>query len=58
MEMETDAVQEAKGAQIRARDKFIEEGEKNRRIFLNLEKAQSDVNITDRTSDDKPKRNY
>ena len=40
MEMEIYAVQEAKGAQTRARAKFIEEGEKNTRYFLNLEKAQ------------------
>ena len=48
MEMEIYAVQEAKGAQTRARAKFIEEGEKNTRYFLNLEKAQSNVKIMDR----------
>ena len=48
MEMEMYAVQEAKGAQTRARAKFIEEGEKNTRYFLNLEKAQSNVKIMDR----------
>ena len=49
MEMEIYAVHEAKGAQIRARDKFIEEGEKKRKKKkLNLEKAQSNVNIIDR----------
>ena len=48
MQMEIYAVQEAKGAQTRARAKFIEEGEKNTRYFLNLEKAQSNVKIMDR----------
>ena len=48
MEMEMYAVQEAKGAQTRARAKFIEEGEKNTKLFLNLEKAQSDLKIMDR----------
>ena len=32
----------------RARAKFIEEGEKNTRYFLNLEKAQSQVKIMER----------
>ena len=32
----------------RARAKFIEEGEKNTRYFLNLEKAQSNVKMMDR----------
>ena len=49
VKMEIYAVQEAKGAQIRARDKFIEEGEKNTFFFFfNLEKAQLNVNIMDR----------
>ena len=48
MEMEIYAVQEAKGTQTRARAKFIEEGEKNTRYFLSLEKAQSNVKIMDR----------
>ena len=47
MEMKIYAVQESKGAQTRARDKLIEEEEKNK-IFLNLEKAQSNVKIMDR----------
>ena len=38
----------AKGAQTRARAKFIEEGEKNTKYFLNLEKAQSNAKIMDR----------
>ena len=45
--MDIYAVQEH-GAQTRARAKFIEEGEKNTRYFLNLEKAQSNVKIMDR----------
>ena len=48
MEMEMYAVHEAKGAQTRAQAKFIEEGEKNTRYFLYLEKAQSNVKIMDR----------
>ena len=48
MEMEIYAVQEAKGTRTRARAKFIEEGEKNTRYFLSLEKAQSNVKIMDR----------
>ena len=46
--MEIYAVQEAKGTQTRARAKLIEEGEKNTRYFLSLEKAQSNVKIMDR----------
>ena len=46
MEMEMYAVQEAKGAQTRA--KFIEKGEKNTIYFLNLEKAQLNVKIMNR----------
>ena len=46
MEMEIYAVQEAKGAQTRA--KFIEEGEKNTIYFLNLEKAQLNEKIMNR----------
>ena len=46
--MEIYAVQEAKGAQTRARAKFIEDGEKKTRYFLNLEKAQSQVKIMER----------
>ena len=47
MKMKIYAVQESKGAQTRARNKLIEEEEKNN-IFLNLEKAQSNVKIMDR----------
>ena len=34
----------AKGAQVRSRIKFIEEGEKNTKYFLNLEKARGTIN--------------
>ena len=46
--MEMYALQEAKGAQTRARAKFNEEGEKNKIYLLNVEKAQSNVKIMDR----------
>lgn len=46
--MEVYSVSEAKGAQTRARVKFIEEGEKNTKYFLNLEKAQANAKVMDR----------
>ena len=41
-------LQEAKGAQTRSKIKFIEEGEKNTKYFLNLEKARSNTKILDK----------
>ena len=38
----------AKSAQVRSRVKFIEEGEKNTKYFLNLEKARANDKIMDR----------
>ena len=48
LEVELYEIQAARGAQTRARAKFIEEGEKNTKFFLNLEKAQSNAKIMDR----------
>ena len=48
MEMEMYAVQEAKGAQTRARAKFIEEGEKNTRYFFKPGKGAIKREIMDR----------
>lgn len=43
-DLEINALAEARGAQIRSRIKFIEEGEKNTRYFLGLEKANGSKN--------------
>ncbi|WP_419623992.1 hypothetical protein, partial [Thiolapillus sp.] len=43
-ELEIHALAMARGAQTRARARFIEEGEKNTRYFLGLEKAQVAAN--------------
>ena len=47
-ELELQNIQEAKSAQIRSREKFIAEGEKNTRYFLNLEKARANTKVMDR----------
>ena len=46
-ELEIFSIQESKSAQIRSRVKFIEEGEKNTKYFLNLEKARGNGKIMD-----------
>ena len=47
-ELEIIYMQEAKSAQIRSRIKYIEEGEKNTKYFLSLEKAHANGKIMDR----------
>jgi exodeoxyribonuclease III len=44
-EVELDEMNKAKSAQIRAREKFITDGEKNTRYFLNLEKVRGSNKI-------------
>ena len=46
-ELELQNIQKAKSAQTRSREKFIEEGEKNTKYFVNLEKANTNSNILD-----------
>ena len=43
-EIEAIEMEKAKGAQIRSRIKYIEEGEKNTQFFLNLEKGRGKYN--------------
>jgi exonuclease III len=52
-ELDIYAIHEARSAQVRSRTKFVEEGEKNTKYFLNLEKARANAKIMDRlkTSD-------
>ena len=45
-------LEKAKSAQIRSRVKFIEEGEKNTKYFLGLEKARANAKIMDRLETD------
>lgn len=53
--LEIFAIQEARSAQVRSRIKFIEDGEKNTKYFLNLEKARANAKIMDslKTEDDR-----
>ena len=51
-ELDIYAISEARSAQIRSRTKFIEEGEKNTKYFLNLEKARANAKIMDRLKTD------
>jgi hypothetical protein len=46
--LETFAYEDARSAHVRSRVKFIEEGEKNTKYFLNLEKARANSKIMDR----------
>ena len=39
------SLQKARGSQIRSRTQWVEEGEKNTRFFLNLEKIHAKQNI-------------
>jgi len=48
LETEVQSIQHAKSAQMRSRAKFIEEGEKNTKYFLNIEKANANKKIMDR----------
>lgn len=41
-------IEQAKSAQVRSREKYIAEGEKNTRYFLSLEKARAGAKIMDR----------
>ena len=41
-------IQQAKSAQVRSREKFIAEGEKNTRYFFNLERARGNAKMMDR----------
>lgn len=47
LELELYEANNAKGAQTRSRMKFIEDGEKNTKYFLNLEKVRSNSKILD-----------
>ena len=46
--LEIHAYEESRSAQIRSRIKFIEEGEKNTKYFLNMERARGNGKIMDR----------
>ena len=46
--LETEDLYKSKGAQIRSRTKYIEEGERNTKFFLNLEKSRSNSNTITR----------
>ena len=46
-DIEIHNISDAKSAQIRSRVKFIEEGEKNTKFFLGLEKARANAKIMD-----------
>ena len=45
-------LEKAKSAQIRSREKYIVDGEKNTRYFLNLEKARANAKIMDKLKTD------
>ena len=45
--------QKSRAAQVRARVKWVEEGEKNTKYFLNLEKSRANSKIMERVTDDK-----
>lgn len=47
-ELELFSILEAKSAQIRSRVKFIEEGEKNTKYFLSIEKSRANAKIMDK----------
>ena len=47
-DLEVHAVHEAKSAQVRSRIHFIEDGERNTKYVLNLEKARADAKVMDR----------
>ena len=46
--LETENLFKSKGAQIRSRTKYVEEGERNTKFFLNLEKFRSNSNTITR----------
>jgi len=50
--LEMFALEEARSAQVRSRVKFIEDGEKNTKYFLNLERARANGKIMDRLKTD------
>ena len=50
--LEIEEIHLAKGAQVRSRTKYVEEGEKNTRYFLNLEKFRSCTNTITRLTCD------
>ena len=45
--------QKSRAAQVRARVKWVEEGEKNTKYFLNLEKSRANSKIMERVTEDK-----
>ena len=47
-DLEVHAVHEAKSAQVRSRIHFIEDGERNTKYVLNLEKARANAKVMDR----------
>ena len=52
LEIELDEHQRARAAQTRARVKWVEEGEKNSKYFLSLEKAKANSKIMEEVLDD------
>ena len=45
--------QKSRGAQVRTRVKWVEEGEKNAKYFLNLDESRAKLKIMERVTDEK-----
>ena len=54
-QLEAISLEKARGAQVRARIKWIEEGERNTKYFLNLEKSRGKKNVMTRIIDNNGK---
>ena len=52
MEIELFEQQKSRAAQVRARVKWVEEGEKNTKYFLNLEKSRANSKIMEKVIDE------